>query len=122
MLAKTYRRKGTYDEALQQLRRASSKASALPRGTGYAGRFQAAVHTERGRIHQENGAFSEAAEAYRRALEVDPQQGETHFYLATAVVELRDYVRAREHLVKAQQLGFSVDAEFVKKLSPQSPK
>lgn len=48
--------------------------------------------------------FKEAETSYRKAIVLDPKNGEGHFYLAIVLVELEKFVEAASCFMKASAL------------------
>jgi Flp pilus assembly protein TadD len=57
-----------------------------------------------GDLHAQEGREREAVVHYRQALELDPNDGSTHFILAKLLRQLRRDPEARQHFSEAERL------------------
>jgi superkiller protein 3 len=62
---------------------------------------QASIYNDLGYVLERQGMVEEAIEAYRSALEIDPQSATSHFNLATHLAREKQYAEAEKHLREA---------------------
>lgn len=66
-----------------------------------AGAQTAELHTSLGRVHLARRRPAEARAAFRRALEIEPENAGAHYGLAAASYRLRDFPAAADHALEA---------------------
>ncbi len=114
-LAQAYRLKRQPEMALKELSLAVPEGQRLL-SNAYYQQLQAEVFFERGLIQQERRAFTQAFEAYRSALDLNPLHGPTHRQMAEVLLQQGQYDRAAEHAAKAEELKSPVDPALLEKL------
>src|SRR5215813_4389241 len=114
-LAQAYRTGRRPEMALKELSLAAPEGQRLL-SNAYYQQLQVEVFFERGLIHQENRAFTQAIEAYTSALELNPNYGPTHRQLAEVLLRQGQYERASEHAAKAEELKSPVDPSLLEKI------
>lgn len=89
-LARAYRSKGQLEQADEELKIATTRGAGAP-SASYAQQQQLRFEllTELGQLRQLQRRFGEAVEAYRQALEVDPNHEPTKKLLAAAQAQLK---------------------------------
>jgi tetratricopeptide (TPR) repeat protein len=89
-LARAYRSKGQLEQADEELKIATTRGAGAP-SASYAQQQQLRFEllTELGQLRQQQRRFGEAVEAYRQALEVDPNHEPTKKLLAAAQAQLK---------------------------------
>ncbi|MPZ20969.1 MAG: tetratricopeptide repeat protein [Luteitalea sp.] len=114
-LARAYRSNGLLDEAEEQL------ALTLPEGTPmlastYYQQLESDLYLELGLVKLQRGQVKAAADAFEKALQIDPNQGLTHRHLAEAYLLQGSYPLASEHAARAEKLGFPLAEDERKSL------
>ncbi len=71
-----------------------------------------------GQVHLKLGEVEKAKRVLTRALDEDPDLGETHYQLARAFLDATppDAAAARKHGDEAVKLGFEVPEQFLRRL------
>jgi protein O-mannosyl-transferase len=69
--------------------------------------------TNRGNIYFRQGRFEEAIRDYNEALRIDPSSGKSWYNRSAAWFSRKDYQKALEDALKAQSLGYNVDARYI---------
>jgi Flp pilus assembly protein TadD len=67
--------------------------------------FPSDMHTRMGKVHYRNGDYGNAAENYRKAVELSPRDTEAWLGLAAAYDQLRRFDLADQAYAKAVQIG-----------------
>jgi Tfp pilus assembly protein PilF len=103
-LARAYRSNGLLDEAEEQL------ALTLPEGTPmlastFYQRLESDLYLELGLIKLQRGQVKLGVDAFKKALDIDPNQGRTHRHLAEAYLLQGSYGLASQHAARAEELG-----------------
>ncbi|MDA2929443.1 tetratricopeptide repeat protein [Acidobacteria bacterium AH-259-O06] len=114
-LAKAYRGKGDSARAMAEL----NQLKAARKSFSYSPYFQELrVETffEIGLILQDEGRMSDAAEAYREALKLKPDNGKVYRQLAEVLFRQGEYSGSLEHARKAAELGFPLDSTLLQQI------
>ncbi|MBO0722463.1 MAG: tetratricopeptide repeat protein [Blastocatellia bacterium] len=114
-LAQAYRSKGQPESALKELSLAVPEGQKLLSNAFYQ-QLQAEVFFERGCIYQDKASFTQAIEAYAKALELNPSNGPAHRRLAEALLHEGHYERALEQATKAEELKSPVAPAILEKI------
>ncbi len=72
------------------------------------------AHYNKGLGHLYLGEADQVVACFERAVELNPRHGGAHYHLAVGLHAQGDSVRARDELMKALELGFSPQPEFIK--------
>jgi tetratricopeptide (TPR) repeat protein len=103
-LAQVYRLKGMLTEADAQLDAAFAPDVSIPASAAYQ-RLEADFNIERGLIRLQQDRLDEAVAAFRKSLDMDPERGPAHRYLAEIYVRQKRFKQASEHATRADELG-----------------
>ncbi len=109
--------RGNWDEALSSAEEAVRSASDYSLGQMHLGTVYASLAAQ-GRDEEANAL--KAIEAYKKAIELNPHSGLTHFNLAVAYGALRRWDEAYEHLERAESLGMSIPTELKEKIEREA--
>ena len=103
-LARAYRLKGELARAGEQLTHAQLPASAQQAAAAYQ-KLEASLNTEWGALRLAEGRLPEAAAALEKAIDMDPNHGPAHRYLAAVFFRQGLFSRSLQHAVLAEKLG-----------------
>lgn len=81
----------------------------------------AVIQDHLGMAYRLKGRLLEAAEAFRKAVELNPRYVEAHGNLAITYYDLGDYAGAWEHVALCEQHGGRAPQAFLQKLSEKMP-
>jgi tetratricopeptide (TPR) repeat protein len=103
-LARAYRLKGELARAGEQLTYAQPPASAQQAAAAYQ-KLEASLNTEWGALRLAEGRLPEAAAVLEKAIDMDPDHGPAHRYLAQVLFRQGLFSRSLQHAVQAEKLG-----------------
>jgi tetratricopeptide (TPR) repeat protein len=119
-LARAYRTKGLLAKAEEQLTLAAPKAGDAQATSSYQ-QQQSDWYVERGLLSVKQNRPAEAIDAFKKALDVDPNSGPAHRHLAETYLQQGSYALARQHAASAAKLGFPLAADKRKLLQEKLP-
>jgi tetratricopeptide (TPR) repeat protein len=102
-LGNAYFAKEKYDVAIEQYNKAVRISP-----------NDAQMHYRIGVAYTNKGDFRQALKAQTKAIEIDPQMAEAHYAAAYDYYMLANYDSALEHIKTAEQLGATIDPNFLK--------
>ena len=114
-LAKAYRLKGWLDRALAELQLTLPEAKSVPHSP-YFQKVRSEIFFESGLTHEQTNNISRAIEAYLKALDLQPQNGDAHHHLAKAFFQQGEYGPALEHARRANALGSPIDPSLLRNI------
>ena len=114
-LAKAYRLKGWLDRALSELRLTLPETKSVPHSP-YFQKVRSEILFESGLTHKQKNNISKAIEAYLKALDLQPQNGDAHHHLAKAFFQQGKYGPALEHALRANDLGSPIDPSLLRNI------
>ncbi len=118
-LARAYRTQGALDNAEAQLTLA--EASNTAQATSAYQRTSASLSLEWGLIRLQQGRLEEAATAFEKAIDIDPDDGQAHRALAEVRLRQGSYAQAREEADRAQRLGAPLPDAMRRTLDEKAP-
>lgn len=106
-LARAYRLKGQIDKAEMEVNRARPGPNATF-GASYNEHLQleSDLYTEQGVIKMKRGQYAAAAEAFKKVLAIDPDDGPANNRLAEAYLQQGLFKLASEHAARAAKAGY----------------
>jgi tetratricopeptide (TPR) repeat protein len=106
-LARAYRSTGSLDKAEEQLGLATPRGNATLASSYFQHQqVEFDLYRERGLVKLQRGQLAAAARAFKKALEMDPDDGLTNRYLAEVYLREGLYAQSFEHAARAETLGF----------------
>ena len=72
--------------------------------TGCGSRNSVERHVERGRIYQKGQQLTGAADEFRKALEIDPDNIDARYYLGSVLAEKNEHDEAEQHFKRVLEL------------------
>ena len=114
-LAKAYRLKGWLDRALAELQLTLPEEKSVPHSP-YFQKVRSEIFFESGLTHEQTNNISRAIEAYLKALDLQPQNGDAHHHLAKAFFQQGEYGPALEHARRANDLGSPIDPSLLRNI------
>ncbi|MFL5467503.1 MAG: tetratricopeptide repeat protein [Gemmatimonadaceae bacterium] len=105
-LARAYRSKGLLDRAEAELIRAQPKANTqLAASYVEHQQLEFDLHVEVGLVKMKRGQLAAAADAFKKALAMEPGHGLTNNYIAQVYLRQRQFTLASEHAARAAKAG-----------------
>ena len=114
-LARAYRSKGLLDEAEEQLKLAESAGS--PRLASFVfEQMESDLYLEQGLVNMQRGRLDAAADAFKKVLDRDTNNGPANRFIAEVYLRRGLYTLALAHATRAEQLGFPLPEALRKQL------
>jgi tetratricopeptide (TPR) repeat protein len=111
-LARAYRLKGQLDKAEAQLLVAAPQGPASVASPFVEQRqLEFELYLEQGLLDVQQGKLAAAGNAFRKALEMDPNHGPANRHLAEVYLRQGQYARAQDYATRAEKLGFPLPAD-----------
>ena len=104
LLARAFRLKGELAKASEQLTAARPPASAQQAAAAYQ-KLDATISAEWGALRLAEGRLPEAIAVLEKAIDMDPNHGPAHRYLAQVLFRQGLYSRSLQHAILAEKLG-----------------
>ncbi|PYR59032.1 MAG: hypothetical protein DMF91_15835 [Acidobacteria bacterium] len=104
-LARAYRSKGLLDEADKQLKLAESAGSTALASPGFE-QVESDLYLEQGLVTLQQGRLDAAADAFKKVLDRDTNNGPANRFIAEVYLLQGLYTLASAHATRAEQLGF----------------